>query len=200
MSNRLPMLAAEARQSHADCLHHARRSTESALAAGALLVEAKALCAHGAWAGWLEETGIPERSAQRYMRLHRLALTSDMVTDLGGIAAALRWAEPVRLPPAGKMLAAHLGGFGLGAFHPLAGVWPEGEGFHVGMLDLSPAHPHGIATRRPILGERGVWATLWHQIDRRLAEASFHLLAPDDAPTFAAFIEEMRTIREEASA
>lgn len=89
-SNRLPTLAAEARQAHAESLHHSQKAADRALVAGSALVEAKALCAHGTWGDWLAQTGIPERSAQRYMKLHRAGITSAMVADLGGIAEAER--------------------------------------------------------------------------------------------------------------
>ncbi len=82
-SNRLPTLADEARQAHSEILHHVESAAKRALAAGAALAEAKALCAHGKWGDWLAETGIPERSAQRYMRLHRAGLKSATVADLG---------------------------------------------------------------------------------------------------------------------
>ena len=91
MSNRLPALQAEAAELHRDVRRLASAQAERALAAGAALVEAKALCGHGAWRGWLAEAGIPERSARRYMRLHQAGLKSETVADLGGIRAADRF-------------------------------------------------------------------------------------------------------------
>ncbi|WP_296762635.1 DUF3102 domain-containing protein [Sediminimonas sp.] len=90
-NNRLPMLADEARQAHVDSARHTTQAAERALAAGAALAEAKALCKHGQWGEWLAETGIPERSAQRYMKMHRSGLKTATVADLGGIAGADRF-------------------------------------------------------------------------------------------------------------
>lgn len=82
-SNRLPILQAEARAAHDDAMRHSMAAAERALAAGAALAEAKSLCAHGQWLPWLAEAGIPERSAQRYMKLHNAGLKSATVADLG---------------------------------------------------------------------------------------------------------------------
>lgn len=82
-SNRLPVLLDEARAAHAEALHHAARAAERALAAGAALCEAKDLCPHGAWGAFLADASIPERTAQRYMKLHRAGFTSATVADLG---------------------------------------------------------------------------------------------------------------------
>lgn len=82
-SNRLPVLQNEARNAHTDSQRHTEAAAVRALAAGAALVEAKKLCQHGTWGEWLAGTGIPERSAQRYMRLHRSGLKTATVADLG---------------------------------------------------------------------------------------------------------------------
>jgi hypothetical protein len=72
-------------------MHHTATAAEKALAAGAALVEAKALCRHGEWQDWLKATGVPERSARRYMLLHRAGVKTATVADLG-IAKAERFA------------------------------------------------------------------------------------------------------------
>ena len=66
-------------------------SSEKALEAGALLVDAKADCLHGEWLPFLERAGVPERKAQRLMTLAGSGLKSDTVSDLGGIKGALRF-------------------------------------------------------------------------------------------------------------
>jgi hypothetical protein len=52
-----------------------------------LLLEAKQKVPHGQWLPWLESAGIPERTAQRYLRIARnratLEAKSDIVSDLG---------------------------------------------------------------------------------------------------------------------
>jgi hypothetical protein len=91
MSNRLPHLEASARAAHKAVGAHDKAAATKALEAGAALVEAKALVRHGEWKSWLSGTGIPERSAQRYMALTRGGLESAIVADLG-VAEASRLA------------------------------------------------------------------------------------------------------------
>jgi hypothetical protein len=79
-------------------------SAAKAIEAGTLLIEAKQLCRHGEWLPFLERAGTPERKAQRYMRLARTGLNPTAVSDLGGIKAALEWAEGLRLPSEGELL------------------------------------------------------------------------------------------------
>ena len=125
-SNRLPILADEAKRAHSETLHHIEKAAERALAAGAALVEAKALCAHGAWGAWLAETGIPERSAQRYMKLHRAGLKSAIVADMGIAKAENVAALGLKLwPKDGAGYEAS--GFNLDGSTAYALTWPEGD-------------------------------------------------------------------------
>jgi hypothetical protein len=82
-SNRLPELQALVLAAHHDVQHHTTAAAAKALSAGEILVEAKGLCRHGEWGTWLKATGIPERSAQRYMLLHRAGFKSATVSYLG---------------------------------------------------------------------------------------------------------------------
>lgn len=91
MSNRLPILAADIRSAHSEALAAANTAAERAIAAGNMLVEAKALVKHGQWLPFLKEAGIPERTAQRYMTLADARLNSDTVSLLGGVVPALRF-------------------------------------------------------------------------------------------------------------
>ncbi|MDF3216275.1 DUF3102 domain-containing protein [Mesorhizobium sp. M7A.F.Ca.CA.001.09.2.1] len=91
MSNRLPILASEAKKAHKDVGTFTGMAAVQALKAGEVLAEAKALCGHGHWAAWLRSTSISERSAQRYMLMHRAGLKPAIVADLG-FAAAERYA------------------------------------------------------------------------------------------------------------
>jgi len=92
-SNRLPILATSINDHLGAAEAATRRGLEHAIAAGALLLEAKELVAHGGWLPWLQENcHINERSAQVYMRLarnrHKLdALKNESTADLT-IAAA----------------------------------------------------------------------------------------------------------------
>ena len=81
--NRLPALAKEVAGLHREIGQHATAMAEKALQAGAALAEAKALAGHGNWSDWLSDAGITERTARRYMRLHRADLESATVADLG---------------------------------------------------------------------------------------------------------------------
>jgi len=66
-------LAAEIQDAHAAFVSKASASLEYARQAGALLIEAKALVAHGEWLPWLATncTDITARTAQGYMTISR---------------------------------------------------------------------------------------------------------------------------------
>jgi hypothetical protein len=70
-SNSLADLAARIRAEHEATGAALKRGLAHAIAAGDLLLEAKAKLKHGKWLPWLETCGISERTAQRYMRLAR---------------------------------------------------------------------------------------------------------------------------------
>lgn len=91
LSNSLAALAEDVK-TEAEALATAERSaSEHALNAGRLLGEAKEACRHGEWLPFLERAGVHERSAQRWMKLHRSRLKNDMVSDLGGVVPALQF-------------------------------------------------------------------------------------------------------------
>jgi Protein of unknown function (DUF3102) len=69
-SNSLPELAARIRAEHAATGEALKSSVEHSIAAGELLIEAKAKVPHGQWLPWLRDNcAISERTAQLYMRL-----------------------------------------------------------------------------------------------------------------------------------
>jgi len=71
-SNSLADLAARIKVAHAAYVDAARKGVEHAMAAGDLLLEAKAQLGHGQWLLWLRKhCGLSVRSAQLYMRLAR---------------------------------------------------------------------------------------------------------------------------------
>lgn len=96
-SNRLPVLLAAAREAHDEAARYTVTAAERGLAAGAALVEAKALVGHGGWTARLRDTGIPERTAQRYMALHKAGCNSATVALFG-------WAEAERLASLGRKI------------------------------------------------------------------------------------------------
>lgn len=87
---RIDELASEVRS----CL---QQSVSSVLAAGQIIVEAKAELPHGSWLPFLELAGINERTAQRLMTVaqHPLLSNPDTCSDLPGSMRAL--AELARL-------------------------------------------------------------------------------------------------------
>ncbi|XYD10167.1 DUF3102 domain-containing protein [Methylobacterium sp. NMS12] len=108
MSNRLPVLAGEIRRAHDEARSAARFSAERALAAGHLLIEAKAAVGHGEWLPWLRANlDMSERTAQGYMRLARTGLKSATVADLGLRATLTRVGRrkaPDLSLPAGRLI------------------------------------------------------------------------------------------------
>jgi hypothetical protein len=92
-SNRLPAIAASINEHLAAAEAATRRGLEHAIAAGALLIEAKELVAHGEWLDWLQANcRVSQRQAQTYMRLarnrHKLEATKNAATAHLTIAAA----------------------------------------------------------------------------------------------------------------
>jgi hypothetical protein len=86
LSNRLTVLAAEIKALHTASEAALQTSIEKATKAGELLIEAKDEVPHGQWLPWLQQVGVPTRTAQRYMQLARVKY--DTVSHLG-IKAAL---------------------------------------------------------------------------------------------------------------
>lgn len=101
-SNRLPALAADIRAAHAAVGAFARFSAERAMAAGAMLIEARTLVPHGDWANWLREhVGFSERTARRYAQLARSGLKLATVAEMGIRGAAESLARVNILVPTG---------------------------------------------------------------------------------------------------
>jgi len=86
-SNSLADLAARIRTEHEATAASLKSGLEHAMAAGDLLIEARAQLKHGQWLPWLETCNVSERMAQRYMRLarNRTAIEANPtpVSDLG---------------------------------------------------------------------------------------------------------------------
>jgi hypothetical protein len=69
-SNSLADLAARIRVEHSACTAAMKRGLQHAIAAGEMLIEAKAQLKHGEWLPWLRDhCQIPERTASLHMRL-----------------------------------------------------------------------------------------------------------------------------------
>ena len=108
LSNALADLAERVKVSVAAQKQAESTAATEALAAGALLVEAREQTTHGAWLPFLARAGVHERQAQRLMKLSRSGLKPDTVSDLGGVKAALIWLSGIRLPGPGQALLASI--------------------------------------------------------------------------------------------
>ena len=96
LSNRLTVLAAEARASFGDYRRDSRASGEAYVATGARLLEARKTAKRGQWGPWLAAAGIEERTARNLLAIARGGWTGEALADAGGVAAALRvqaWRE-----------------------------------------------------------------------------------------------------------
>lgn len=97
-SNSLTDLRERLKAEHAAAAKAVTTGLSHAMAAGDILIEAKAQVKHGQWLPWLELCGVSERSAQRYIRLakHRTIIEekSDTVSDLGISDALMLLAVP----------------------------------------------------------------------------------------------------------
>jgi hypothetical protein len=82
-SNSLTVLADRIRDAIGASFAAEKTAIEKAIEAGHLLHEAKDVCQHGEWLPFLHRAGMPERKAQRYMKLARSGLKPDTVSDLG---------------------------------------------------------------------------------------------------------------------
>jgi len=94
-SNSLVDLRERLKVEHAAVAKTLRTSVSHAMAAGDILIGARARLNHGQWLPWLQSCGVPERTAQRYVRLARnrtiIESKSDAVSDLSisGVLAML---------------------------------------------------------------------------------------------------------------
>jgi hypothetical protein len=83
--DRLASLAAGIQAEHQATAASLRRGLEHAVAAGELLVEAKALLRHGEWLAWLQDhCALSDRTARLYMRLARNR--SEIEQQIGNVA------------------------------------------------------------------------------------------------------------------
>src|SRR5215467_3442763 len=86
-SNSLTDLRERLKIEHAAVNGAMNESLIHAMAAGDILIEAKAQLKHGQWLPWVKMSGVSERTAQRYVRLARcradIEAKSDTVSDLG---------------------------------------------------------------------------------------------------------------------
>ena len=84
-----PALTARAKKQVEKFYAACRQTVEEAWELGNILKEAKAALSHGAWLPWLEEIGLPERGAQRCIKLATGYSEKRHVSDLRTQKAAL---------------------------------------------------------------------------------------------------------------
>jgi hypothetical protein len=172
-SNRLTVLAAEVKDKLALSAAAESSAIEAALAAGAALCEAKDACRHGEWLPFLETAGVPERKAQRYMRLAKSGLKSDTASDLGGIKAALRWLERLQLPGTDEYLMVSLDGFSPDVRDRLAIIWQQEDCTSLAILNLNLADAWIDTLARPLMKTEYLWPALFSLLDHRCSEMEF---------------------------
>ena len=89
LSNRLAVLAAQARTAFGDYVQSRRNARRGFLVVGGLLSEARGSARRGEWGPFLVEAGIGERTATNMIRLHRGGWTGETLEAAGGVRAAL---------------------------------------------------------------------------------------------------------------
>ncbi|ANV22860.1 DUF3102 domain-containing protein [Agrobacterium pusense] len=106
-SNRLPHLLAEIKNANVVFAQAQKTTASAAFIMGKSLIEAKDLCGHGDWTGFLKEAGLPPRTAQRYMRLVQSGLGSEYI-GLVGVTEALKEIDEAQeiMPSDGKAIMA----------------------------------------------------------------------------------------------
>ncbi|HZR36243.1 MAG TPA: DUF3102 domain-containing protein [Nevskia sp.] len=166
--------AARINAAHAGVKRSANSMVQFAQEAGALLLQAKAECAHGCWLPWLAENcpDISERSAQAYMRVARASMEGHAqasALEHGTLQKALlSLAKPkASTPAAAADLPDWLPASGQCAMAVLPGdtyvLLGESEE-HPGYFDVVQIKPQEIEwMRRPCRGD--MLSTLFHQLD-----------------------------------
>lgn len=145
----LGSLAGRIAEEHRQCQQAATVAVMHAMAAGDLLIEAKALCGHGEWAGWVaEHCAVAERTAQLYMRLARnrplVEANAQRVAGLGIRQAAALLTTP-RLDATSVAELAHLEGVIERGLPQLDALFGSREAAGIALMAYVDAHP----ARRP---------------------------------------------------
>jgi hypothetical protein len=179
LSNSLTVLADRIKDAISASDTAEKTAIEKALEAGHLLYEAKAVCQHGDWLPFLHRAGMPERKAQRYMKLAEAGLKPDTVSDLGGIKAALRWCDQLRLPKADEYLLISLENFAPIITKPFAGIWKDHQGYRFCVFNIEAGWFDKIT--KPIIKTEFVLPAIYSALGHRFGEMSFCLV--DRTPT-----------------
>ena len=129
---------------------------------------------------FLKRSGVPERKAQRYMKLAWSGLKSDSVSDLGGIKAALRWMDGLRAPGEGECLLISLDGFSAERKKPLVVVWRDGGSAKFAIFNPRPKDTWIDLLVRPLERTEALLPAIYAALNHRFLEMSFRIV-PHDA-------------------
>ena len=163
-SNSLTDLAARIKAEHEACGTALERGAKHAMAAGDLLIGAKALLKHGQWLPWLaEHCAMSERTAQLYMRLARarpeVEANPQRVADL-----TVRGAMSALMPPnEGEAILRRIAEADAQIAEASEEIMERQRGFAVWLYEQSPSERDAfLATITP--QERGL-ISRWRKID-----------------------------------
>ncbi len=168
-----------------------KKRIESALEAGRLLCEAKDNCPHQQWLTFLTLAGIYEQQARELMHLARAGLTAHIVSEIGGIDAALAYLVKARLPEPGECLT--VGRIGWPEKNtPFAIIKPnaaEPGYYDVAIADMWANPATVFTTTKPLKGgslrlaDGSFFDNLWHIVDRELdvphSQREFQMMPAD---------------------
>lgn len=180
LSNALADLAERVKKSVALQERSEATAIGEALAAGAMLIEAREQSTHGSWLPFLTRAGVRERHAQKLMQLARSGLKPATVAHLGGVKATLTWLRGLTLPKPGQALIAPVDRPSDAEGYPPFGlVVPaaDGDGFDMAFVTEGTAvdcWKKPVAAAEPLL-----WELFFHLIDADLASLTFEVI--DDA-------------------
>jgi hypothetical protein len=187
LSNSLTVMADQIKDAIIASATAEKTAIEKALEAGHLLCEAKAVCQHGNWLPFLHRAGMPERKAQRYMKLAKSGLKSDTVSDLGGIKASMRWLEGFRLPGPNEFLLMSMNGFA-STSEQWAAVWPDHIGHKFAIFNSNSVDE----LTRPIIKPESVLPILIAALNSRHREMSFRLVEENiQFPSFGEWLRDL---------
>jgi hypothetical protein len=198
LTNSLTVLAENVRTAMNASASAEKTAIMAALEVGRLLSQAKAECPHGTWLPFLARAGVPERKAQRYMKLASSGLKSDTVSDLGGIKATLRWCDQLRLPDADEYLFISLENFASTTTKPVAGVWKDERGYE--FFVFNPEVGWFDELTKPIIKPEFVLPSVYAALGHRFREMTFRVVKriPDHEWLRELFDEEQATTEVEA--
>jgi hypothetical protein len=180
LSNSLTVLADQVRTALEESGAAEKTAIEKALEAGYLLNGAKADCRHGNWLLFLQRAEVPERKAQRYMKLAKSGLKSDTVSDLGGIKATLRWLERLRLPEEdGDLLIVTNGDNPSDDARKAAFLWRDRDGHRFTIMNLAGSFEDTL--KRPIIKTEAAWSALFCLFNYRCKDLVFSIIPKDSA-------------------